>query len=63
MKEQKPTVTPLLICTDFSYTGRLAGMLHVLRSLVVPNDKADGKVIRRTRFVELVLCRSVATNR
>jgi hypothetical protein len=34
MKEQKPTVTPLLICTDFSFTGRLTGMLHVLRGSV-----------------------------
>jgi hypothetical protein len=60
MKEQRRTVTPLPICTDFSYTARRAGMLHVLRGLLMPNSKAEAKVIRPTRFVELVPVGSVA---
>ena len=54
MKEQRPAVTLLLICTDFSYASRRAEMLRVLRGSVAPNGKVDNKVIRRTRFVELV---------
>lgn len=54
MKEQSPTVTLRLICTDLSYASRRAGMLRVLRGSVAPNGKADDKVTRRTRFVELV---------
>lgn len=54
MKEQNPTVTLLLVCIDFSNASRRAGMLRVLRGSVAPNGKADVKVTRWARFVELV---------
>lgn len=55
-RDWSPLVSSLrvLICTESSYTARAAGMLHVLRGLGVPNRKADGNGIRRTRFVDLV---------
>lgn len=63
VKEERPTVTPLLACTDFRHTSRRAGMLHVLRGSFVPNGNPDGKLTRRTRFVGLVCVKVWRWNR